>query len=147
MEYKNCKVCNKQFYKPYNCSRKNWNVTKFCSRKCFHEQHKVWLGRKRSDLSKIMKDQYKEGKRKPIIMRDGNNPAWKGEEASYSAFHHWLYNRLERTYWCYLGDHEITKKSEFANIAESHDHKLEYYIESCTSCHRLFDNNKPLIYS
>ena len=142
MKYKNCEICNKKLYKSYTCSSKKWEITKFCSRRCFYEQHKPWLGKKRLDLSKKMKDQYKNGLRNPIKMFGENNSAWKGNKAGYSAFHHWLSNHLKRTYWCFLGDHKIIKKSEFANISGNHDHNIEYYIESCTKHHRLFDMNR-----
>lgn len=32
--FKNCQTCKKEFSKPINCSRTNWEKRKYCSKKC-----------------------------------------------------------------------------------------------------------------
>ena len=32
-----CQQCNREFSKPYNCSKKRWTKRKFCSEKCYSE--------------------------------------------------------------------------------------------------------------
>jgi len=106
----------------------------------------VFKGQKRPDHAIVMKGLYLRGKWVPPSLKNENNPAWKGDDASYSAFHHWLGKHKERKYWCYIGDHKIIKKSEFANVSGIHTHNADDYVEACTSCHRNFDYNRPLFF-
>ena len=34
MLFKHCDGCRKKFFKPYNCSLKNWKISKYCSKEC-----------------------------------------------------------------------------------------------------------------
>lgn len=56
MIIKNCLTCNNKFIKNYNCSKIQWEKTKFCSKKCYYKSklgHKgYWLGKKRSQAVK-----------------------------------------------------------------------------------------------
>jgi len=44
---KTCKSCGKTFYKKSNVSRKNWEITFYCSRSCVNKGRKCpWSGKK-----------------------------------------------------------------------------------------------------
>lgn len=73
---KECLVCKKLFEKRVNCSEKNWEITKFCSKKCFH----VFLkGKVNTSKTKFVKGQipYNKGCKMSTIMRE-KHPMWKG---------------------------------------------------------------------
>jgi hypothetical protein len=68
---KNCFKCKKEFSKPYNCSKKEWITTKYCSHSCANSINS--LGNKRS----LGKPSSRKGK-KMLDKRGINHPNWKG---------------------------------------------------------------------
>jgi 5-methylcytosine-specific restriction endonuclease McrA len=62
MMNKICKQCNKEFTKPYNLSKKNWVVTKYCSKECKYKNWKVGGWNKGTKgVMKISETSFKKG--------------------------------------------------------------------------------------
>ncbi len=77
MEYKkNCLVCKKVFNKKITCSKKNWQLTKFCSRNC---KNVYQTGKPNKSITKFKKGciSRNKGKKMPEISRE-KHPMWKG---------------------------------------------------------------------
>ena len=73
---KNCLVCKKLFEKRVNCSKKDWIITRFCSRRC---KSLSQIGKPNTSKTKFVKGliPYNKGKEMPTIMRE-KHPQWKG---------------------------------------------------------------------
>ena len=57
---KNCIVCGKKFAKRVNCSKKNWGLSKFCSRPCINRGRVPWNFRKKgTGFGKNPENKYK----------------------------------------------------------------------------------------
>lgn len=70
------------------------------------------------------------------------NSGWKGDEASYSAFHHRVemrYGRPSRCRQCGTEDSSVTY--DWANLT-GHYEDPDDYMRMCRSCHRLFDASR-----
>ena len=70
-----------------------------------------------------------------------NNPAWKGKNATYPAFHSWL----DRHYKKYICEHcgDLQKKLDWAlKKGFEHDHDRNNYLILCRSCHIKYDKIK-----
>lgn len=76
MSKKKCEMCEKEFVKPYVCSKKDWELRKFCSRGC---ASKSFVGKPNSSKTKFRKGQvsHNKGKKMPEIS-GANHPQWKG---------------------------------------------------------------------
>jgi len=71
-------------------------------------------------------------------MRLGNR--WKGDTASYSAFHKRLYKARGRPSLCEDCGSTTAKRFEWANMSGNY-HDLNDYKRLCTSCHRYHDGH------
>lgn len=72
----------------------------------------------------------------------GNNSAmWKGDDASHSAFHHWLNKHYGKPYCCEDPEcKKISKRFHWANIKNhKYTHKREDYKMLCCLCHKKID--------
>lgn len=70
-----------------------------------------------------------------------DNPAWKGDDASYSAKHYWVERQLGKPEVCEECGITTAKKYEWANISGLYHRDITDYKRLCTSCHRLFDDH------
>ena len=73
--------------------------------------------------------------------RGENNHCWKGDDASYKAFHQRLkLNRGEaRTYGCSVcGTHDTNEKYDWANLTGKYG-DMNDYAPMCRKCHRRYD--------
>lgn len=62
---------------------------------------------------------------------------WKGNAASYSAIHYWLYRQVGKAKKC--SDCGSTKRVEWANISGQYKRAITDYKELCRKCHAAFD--------
>ena len=83
-----------------------------------------------------------ETKRKMRLASLGKkNPAWKGDFASYAAFHAWVKQHKGKAKKC--SDCGIIKgKIEWSNVNHAYKRRLEDYKERCVKCHRKYDKKK-----
>jgi hypothetical protein len=65
------------------------------------------------------------------------NYQWKGEDASYSAIHHWLKRNHPMTGTCEECGREC--KTEWSNVDHKYRRVREDYRELCRSCHITYD--------
>lgn len=73
--------------------------------------------------------------------------AWKGEKASYSAFHKWLVKNYGKPTVCENKNCPQTgTRIEYALLAgQVHAHNRTHYINLCVTCHRAYDSREPKI--
>lgn len=85
------------------------------------------------------------------------NPNWKGEQASYTAFHHWLKYHYGKASECENKECVYPRKVQRRGVSmvidkpsmyqwallkgKQHAHKRENYIQLCVSCHEIYDKN------
>jgi hypothetical protein len=67
---------------------------------------------------------------------------WKGDKASYSSIHLWLYNNYGKPKKCEGKNCRGNSKNiDYALIkGKKHQHKRENYLTLCKSCHALYDD-------
>lgn len=87
----------------------------------------------RTEFKKGMKQKY--GK---------ENPAWKGENITYSGIHAWIKRCKGQPTICEkCGKTGLKgKKAHWANIDHKYSRVLDDYIRMCVSCHQLYDFEK-----
>lgn len=69
----------------------------------------------------------------------GNNHfLWKGDNASYSAIHYWLYRQVGKAKKCSNCGSE--RWVEWANISGEYKRNISDYRELCRKCHAKFDD-------
>lgn len=95
---------------------------KYCSKKCYTE--KMINGK---------------------IIKEKNNPNWKGEATGYSGKHSWIYRVKGNKRICEHCGRTDKKKYEWANIDHKYRRVLSDYKRLCTSCHRIYDLENGLI--
>jgi hypothetical protein len=104
----NCEVCKKEFYiRPGDFKLKKYSC---CSREC----------------------SFKNPKRKFTIGEISGN--WKGENAGYTAIHHWVRKRKNNLNIC----EKCGKKTDFldlANISQKYSRDLSDWEYLCRRCH------------
>ena len=66
-----------------------------------------------------------------------SNPAWKGDEAGYTAMHAWVWRHKERTGRCEECGRE--RYTQFANLSGELRRDVNDYRELCVPCHRRLD--------
>ena len=114
----------------------------------------------RNTISKFLKGkhnspktQFKKGQQPSELARKNsrlsntgkNNYFWKGENASYHAFHNWLHRNFGKANHCeHCGLNEILggKKRWFDWALKKgfkHNHDRDNYLMLCRSCHRKYD--------
>lgn len=94
-----------------------------------HKPYKVFLGKKRPDMS------------------NSKNPSWKGNNAGYIALHEWVIRKLGQPNTCEhcektgLFGHQIV----WANKDHTYKRNLTDWLRLCAKCHKQYDkinNNK-----
>lgn len=66
------------------------------------------------------------------------NHMWKGDRATYKAFHYRVTNARGRPSQCAMCDTTVAGKYEWANITGKYE-RLTDYIRLCVRCHRRLD--------
>ena len=117
--FKICIVCGKKFAKDRRLSQSQWQIQEHCSRFCGHRY-------KRPSVQGV------------------KNTLWKGDQASYSAKHHWIVRWRGRPKTCeHCGRTGLTGYSiHWANISRKYKRILSDYIRLCVPCHKLYDLNR-----
>jgi len=117
---KYCINCKKQFTIQQYRLKEKPNRGRFCCRKCV--------------------DEYKVKNR---IVKNEKNPAWKGENVSYSGIHRWLRNNFKKFGVCEfcgkIGD------TDWSVIGKFYTRNRNDYFELCRKCHCVFDGGKVII--
>ena len=115
-----------------NCSYEwsvypSWATKKYCSKKC-------------KDDSVRGKTNTLKGRKFPE-RRSENSPVWKGEKATYSAVHHWMYSHFGKPMKCEECFLIVknTRKIQWANISGKYIRDRSDWKRLCTRCHRKFD--------
>jgi hypothetical protein len=67
------------------------------------------------------------------------NPAWKGEKASYWAKHMWISNNFGRPKKCEFCGVENKKMYHWANLSGNYLRETNDWIRVCVPCHKKFD--------
>lgn len=147
---KKCLYCQKEFNKPYFCSKKNWLKTKFCSQKCAGN---AWKGHK-PPKSAFKKGHLSWNKDKHFKLNDcldkwrkNNNggfgkshPGWKGENAKNNAIHMWVKANKVKPNKCFnCGKIGNSRQLHWSNIDHQYKRNLDDYIARCPSCHKKYD--------
>lgn len=70
---------------------------------------------------------------------ESEHPLWKGEEASYTSMHKWVYRKLGSPNFCNICGNTTAKRYEWSNKDHKYARKLEDYTRMCVSCHRKYD--------
>ena len=81
----------------------------------------------------------------PKAMYNEENPAWKGDEASYVAKHQWVTRRLGQPKKCNsCGLNDENRWYHWANVSGKYQRNINDWIRLCVPCHSEFDNNRRL---
>lgn len=67
------------------------------------------------------------------------NHAWKGDGASYAAFHRRLYSRFGKPSKCSVCGTESAEHYDYANLSGRYE-DLDDYAPMCRSCHWKYDD-------
>lgn len=117
---KKCLICGKEFL-----SKPSAN-SKFCSHPCY------WKSKKGQPT-------WNKGKKFPE-KSGANSPVWKGNNASYSAIHYWLYSRKGKPQICeHCGITSKETKLQWASKNHLCVRDVNNYISLCISCHINYD--------
>lgn len=97
---------------------------------------KYWLGKKRSERTKIKISISKTGKCKGI-----ENPIWLGDNVGYTALHAWVRRQLGTPMECSKCGTTKAKMYHWANVSGKYKRSngLEDWIRLCVKCHSLLD--------
>jgi len=68
-----------------------------------------------------------------------NNPAWKGDNATYAAFHYRIESLRGKPMICSRCNKTDAKRYEWASLTKNYSDPFDY-IRLCKSCHSIFDN-------
>lgn len=63
---------------------------------------------------------------------------WKGNKASYSAIHYWIYRHFGKAKVC--TDCGSDNRVEWANISGKYKRDIKDYKQLCRKCHAKFDD-------
>ena len=72
--------------------------------------------------------------------KNAKNPNWKGEFASYSALHYWIYRRLGKAIFCSFDNTHTSTRYHWANISGQYKRDIKDFMPLCPSCHFKYDN-------
>lgn len=76
---------------------------------------------------------------------DDKHPMWKGDDASYSAIHHWIKNKKGKALYCSNNINHINRKYNWANISGEYLRDVNDYVPLCISCHKKMDLTKEFV--
>lgn len=164
-----CHHCSRRFEKRVTCSVKDWQTTKYCSRKCCDDakrglkmsgerlaiQRASQLKMIKSETSQKRAERMKniiEARTKNGVWKHGRlgkkaelDPCWLGENASYNAKHRWIQINWEKTGVCERCG-KTTKPfgkrhfgTEWSNNSGEYRRTREDWEELCIPCHRRKD--------
>ena len=68
-----------------------------------------------------------------------NNPNWKGDNATYAAYHYRVEKLRGKPMICSRCNKTDAKRYEWASLAKNYSDPYDY-IRLCKSCHAIFDN-------
>ncbi len=72
-------------------------------------------------------------------LRGTKHYGWKGNNASYSAIHKWVYSELGKATYCSNDETHRSKKYHWANISGEYRRDVNDYKPLCISCHSKYD--------
>lgn len=76
------------------------------------------------------------------LLAGPSNPGWKGDSASYSAFHHRVTAAKGQPQQCSnCGTSDPSLSYDWANLTGDYAN-LDDYARMCRPCHRNYDNNR-----
>lgn len=90
-------------------------------------------------MTEWLKDAYKTGKKKVVLMFETDNPAWMGDRAGYYAIHKWIESRFGKPRKCEICKSTKKRKYEWASIDHRYKRDRLNFMRLCTSCHRKWD--------
>lgn len=142
-----CPVCGNDFraIKDQN-GRFNGKIRlqKYCSKDCWSRRSTIYIScgycGKEVKTTKSENKQYcdMECRDNGYKYKTGEDAgAWKGDKASYSAIHKWLYSHYKKSDVC---DHcKRQGYTEWANISQEYHRERDDWLNLCKSCHFKFD--------
>lgn len=133
-----CKNCHKQILKKKNQSWDFYSKRKYCSQECFWKMETSNSGSFKKGDSKNC---FWYGKKR-IELTGEKHPLWKGDNASYSAFHHWLIGNFGKAQKCVVCAGTMSTSYQWANISGQYHRDKRDYIELCASCHKKYDGGR-----
>lgn len=137
---KQCIQCRKNFSKPSNESKKNWNGRhKFCSRDCVNKSQK---GKQLKNVDNKGKTPWNKGKH-PNYVQEENHHNWKGENVSYTNLHVWVCRHKGSPNKCEHCGTTEKRMYHWANKSRKYKRKLDDWIRLCVPCHKKSDNIQP----
>lgn len=83
-------------------------------------------------------------KKLSLARQSEKHPNWKGDEASYSALHHWVARYLGKPATCeFCGKTGLTGKHiNWANKSHEYKRDLTDWLRLCAPCHSKYDGQK-----
>jgi len=72
------------------------------------------------------------------------HPNWKGDDASYSAIHHWVANNLKTSNKCEFcrREKDSNYKIQWANKDHEYKRRKEDWVRLCVPCHLAYDKGR-----
>lgn len=165
---KKCLECGIEFEKITKISKKQWKLRKFCSQKChytfkkgkyfinsgtFKKGHKINVGKSPSEETKQKIRETMKGK-----FKGDKHPNWKGDKASYTAFHIWINSNFGKANKCGNPNCVYPRKDALGKMMYSpkayhwalkkgyeHGHNRNSYAMLCVSCHKKYDNGSLIL--
>lgn len=135
MNTKLCETCQGVIVKAKWEGKTRWSNHKYCSNKCRPAWNK---GLDKSDerVAKYLKGS--EATRFSTQRSSGeNSPAWRGDEASYSAKHIWVRNHYGPASKCENTNCEHKSVTfQWANISGSYKRDRDDWQQLCVPCHK-----------
>lgn len=64
---------------------------------------------------------------------------WKGDFASYSALHYWLYRQVGKANYCSKNTTHKSTRYHWANISGLYKRDVNDFMALCPSCHHKYD--------
>ena len=146
--FKQCVICKKQFNKSVKEGLQDWNKRKFCSQQCYHIYQKLHSNKGVFKKGNHPKSEFKKGHPKPknahSFPAGKNHPNWKGNNASYSAFHQRLHKIKGLPKKCEIcGLNNKNRMYHWANLTGKFEN-IDDYKRMCVSCHRKFDFSRQI---
>lgn len=70
-----------------------------------------------------------------------NNSSWKGDKATYAAFHYRVEKQRGKPHYCSVCGTMDKKRYEWANLTGKYEDILDY-ARMCIPCHRQYDSKR-----